>query len=162
MITIVAGDREQVRTVRISANFKQGQWGYLNGQDTSGNPRITPVSASGHAAYNRWRLVCVGKATISMTKGDDEYETIYQNNGDSNDDGRLPFMIEGANMVIEDDKLDGNRVAGDFDNANFGDRMRLTVSGYPTIWNATDAANGATDIAYFDNIKGDMVTYVTI
>ncbi len=162
MITIVAGNKEQKLTTYISANFKQGQWGFLDGEDSDGNTQVTPVGSTAHAQKSRHKLGIVGKATIAINKGDSSYETIYiTGGGDENDDGRLPYFLEGAGFVIEDNELNG-RVAADFDSAEYGDNMCLTVSGYATLVGASDAASSGTVVAYFDNIKGDSVTYRTI
>ena len=160
MIHIVSGNKEQILTTDLSANSTQGRWAYMDGQNASGDPQVTPVGSSAAAQYDRHRLVCIGKVTISQNDGDPLHETIYINNGGTNDDGRKPYMIIGAGIAIEDDELDA-RVTGDFEGADFGAAMSLTTSGYATLTGASDAVGSATKVAYFDNIKGDVVTYVT-
>ena len=160
MIHVVSGNKEQILTIDLSANSTQGRWAYSNGQNTAGDPQATPVASTANAQLARHRLFCIGKVTVSQNDGDPLHETIYINDGGTNDDGRKPYMIIGAGMAIEDDELDA-RVTGDFEGADFGAAMSLTTSGYATLTGASDAVGSATKVAYFDNIKGDVVTYVT-
>ncbi len=162
MITIVAGNEAQRRTVSISADMKQGQWAYRNGADSDGNEQVTPVASSGNASLSRGKLVMVYKETLHKDKDDSYYETIYTNDGDDYDDGYPAAMVIGGGVTIEDDQLD-SRVDADFSSASHGDLMVLTASGYPTLDGASDDPGAdVTPVAVFENILGSVVTYTTI
>jgi len=162
MLTYVQGPRDLVTTVELSADAKQGQWVYRNGANSDGDIQVTPVTAQAHAEKARYLLGVVFKETISVAGGDADYETIYINDGDTTDDGKFPAVAFGGGHMLEDDKL-SDRVAADFASAAYGDKMVLTVSGYPTIdGSSDDPSASATVVALFVNKLGDAVTYVTV
>jgi len=160
MLNYVKGPRDAAETALLTADAKQGQWVYMDGEDISGEKVVTPVTTEAGAKKDRRILGVLMKPPVSVEGGDSLYEDIYVNDGDTTDDGLFATALFGAEHIVEDDQL-VNRVAADFTTANYGDAMALTVSGYPTIDGATDDAGGPV-VATFESKLGDVITYRTV
>ena len=162
MITHVKGPRDKMDTIRLNADFLQGQWGFRSGQNADSEDVFDVVNSYTDAQLAVYKLGIVAKENISAKGSDTDFETIYVNDGDANDDGRLAQFIFGDGHTIEDDRLDA-RVDADFSSASYGTAMVLTASGFPTLDGASDDPGAsATVVALFENYLGNVVTYTTV
>ena len=158
MLHIQTPDLPETGAIADATTALQGQW-FRQTNDASGDPIWEVVDSYADAQKNIRILAPILKPPFEKDSGDDTYETIYSNDGESTDNGKPPSFLVTPNALIEDTKL-ADRVLGDFDSATAGDLMVLTVSGYPTLDGASDdPGSSATPVGAFIDVTNDIVRY---
>jgi hypothetical protein len=151
---MVAGAEQKLGLVTKSSMYK-GQWGFISGEDASGEVYITPVTTSGQASMGTNRLMPIQYVPPTI---DDEYTYTL-------DTTAIPSgtrVIAYTNFaVIEDDYVYTRQGASHFTGASNGDLMYLSASGFLTCtMTATGVAGyGTTPVAQFVKLNGTNVVY---
>lgn len=158
MLHIVQAPPEHKMGAVLKAAMKQGQWGYLSGQDANSQFYVTPVASSGVASYSSDRLFPIVWFPTEM--GDIE---TYQTNDTAIPSGTRVICLIGAGNILEDDLLYWRHATNVFSGATTGALCGLSSSGYPYVTSGSQFSGiGQTPVAEFLEMRGTSIIYRTI
>ena len=156
---MVAGAEQKLGLVTKASMYK-GQWGFISGEDASGEVYITPVTTSGQASMGTNRLMPIQYVAPTI---DDEYTYTLDTTAIPSGTRVIAYTY-GA--VIEDDYIYTRYGASYFTGASNGDLMYLNASGFIAAWPAgavmpsTGIATwGTVPVAQFVKLNGTNVVY---